>query len=320
VTIGVLLHINNPSVDDVEAVARAAEEAGADFLGLPDAFWWRDTWILAARAAAVTTRLRIGPTVTNPYLRHPFQTLASLATLQDVAGDRVVLGLGAGGSELTAAAHTDRSDAATRIRALARLARAVAAGAPLDEASGRRLEVPLRPVPIVVAGRGDAVLRAAGAVGDYALLWAIPHSDLERSARQVEAGAAKGRSAPGERPELLWAPVVDHDGQASARNSIAYSVLNSHAGLHEYWGLGPDDLDRLRSVLVAEGNTAASTLVPEEIVPDLILAGDDTDRAARFAAQIDATSLAVRADDPASVGERVEWARGVLRVGAAAGR
>src|SRR5262245_15233559 len=222
-TIGVLLHVDNPTVADVENAARAAEEAGADYLGLPDAFWWRDTWVLAARAAAATTRISVGPFVTNPYTRHPFQTLASLATLQNLAPGRVCFALGAGGSELSAAAHLDRSDAATRIRALARLLRAVAAGAPLGDGGGRRLEVPLHPVPIVVAGRADAVLRAGGAVGDGVLLWAIPHPDLARSAEVVAAGAAGGRSAPGAAPELIWAPVVDYDGFAASRGSIAYS-------------------------------------------------------------------------------------------------
>jgi 5,10-methylenetetrahydromethanopterin reductase len=312
VTIGVLLHVNNPTVGDVEDVARAAEEAGADYVGVPDAFWWRDTWVLAAKAAAATTRIAVGPFVTNPYTRHPFQTLASLATLQDVAGDRACIALGAGGSELTAAAHLDRSDAATRIRALARLLRAVAAGEPLDEESGRRLEVPLRPTRIVVAGRADGVLRAGGAVGDAVLLWAIPHPDLIRSAGVVATGAARGRSASGAAPELIWAPVVDYDGFAASRGSIAYSVLNSNAALHERWGLSPGDVDRLRRVLVTEGNTKASALVPEHAVPDLVLSATDVDRAAALATETATASIAVRADSADSVAGAVGWARRVL--------
>jgi 5,10-methylenetetrahydromethanopterin reductase len=305
--IGVLLHIDNPTIADVEEVARAAEAAGADFFGLPDAFWWRDTWVLATRAAAVTTRLDVGPFVTNPYTRHPFQTVASLATLQEVAGGRVQIALGAGGSELSAAAGIDRHDAATRIRSLARLIRSVAAGEPLDAGSGRRLDVPLEPVPVVVAGRADAVLRAGGAVGDRVLLWAIPHPDLARSAAVVAAGAA-GRSTP----ELIWAPVADYDGFDAARGTIAYSVLNSHAGLHERWGLTPGDIDRLRTVLVTEGNVAASALVPEHAVPDLVLAAADVDGAAALASGIGARSIAVRTTSAAAVAGAVDWARRVL--------
>ena len=96
-SVGLITHIDNPSLADVTALARAAESAGADWLGLPDAFWWRDTWILAAEAARVTQRLAVGPVVTNPYTRHPFVTLAAIATLQDLAGPRVILGVGAGG-------------------------------------------------------------------------------------------------------------------------------------------------------------------------------------------------------------------------------
>jgi hypothetical protein len=165
---------------------------------------------------------------------------------------------------------------------------------------------------VVVAGRGDAVLRAAGAVGDQALLWAIPHPDLARSVAEVGRGASHGRSAPGTDPELVWAPVVDHDGRDTARTSIAYSVLNSNAALHERWQLTPAFLDRLRSVLVGDGNAAASALIPAAIVADLVLAADDLDRAASLAAGIGARSMAVLADDAETVGTRVEWARRVL--------
>ena len=90
---------------------------------MPDAFWWRDTWILAAEAARVTQRLAVGPVVTNPYTRHPFVTLAAIATLQDLAGPRVILGVGAGGSEIGGAAKISRADAPERTVELAGLIR-----------------------------------------------------------------------------------------------------------------------------------------------------------------------------------------------------
>src|ERR1700736_3560705 len=97
--VGVISHLPNVSFAQVRALALAAEAAGADWLGLPDAFWWRDTWLLLAEAARVTERIEIGPVVTNSYLRHPFHTLAAVASLQDLAGGRVSLGIRAGGVE-----------------------------------------------------------------------------------------------------------------------------------------------------------------------------------------------------------------------------
>jgi 5,10-methylenetetrahydromethanopterin reductase len=103
--VGVISHLDNPTLADIVALAEAAEDAEADWLGVADAFWWRDTWLLLATAARATSRLALGPVVTKPYLRHPFHTVAALATLQEVAGERVFVGIGAGGSELRGAAH-----------------------------------------------------------------------------------------------------------------------------------------------------------------------------------------------------------------------
>src|SRR6266571_7814995 len=112
--IGVISHLHNVTFDQVRALARAAEAAGADWLGLPDAFWWRDTWLLLASAAQATQRIEIGPLVTNPYLRHPFHTVAAVASLQELAGERVFVGIGAGGSEVSGAAGFPRRDAPAR--------------------------------------------------------------------------------------------------------------------------------------------------------------------------------------------------------------
>src|SRR5437763_13402278 len=128
--VGVICHLHNVGFDQVPALARAAEDAGADWLGLPDAFWWRDTWMLLAEAARATERIEIGPMVTNPYLRHPFHTVAAVASLQDMAGPRVFVGIGAGGSELSGAAGISRRDAPERVASLARLLRRVARGEP----------------------------------------------------------------------------------------------------------------------------------------------------------------------------------------------
>ena len=192
--VGVISHLPNPTFDQIRLLARAAEAAGADWLGVPDAFWWRDTWLLLAEAARATERIELGPMVTNPYLRHPFHTVAALASLQEIAGQRVFVGIGAGGSEVSGAARISRRDASSQITALVNLIRGVAEGRALDPESGRTLEVPLHRLPVLVAGRGDRVLKAAGAAADRALLWAIPQSDLVRSASIVSTKGKPGLS------------------------------------------------------------------------------------------------------------------------------
>jgi alkanesulfonate monooxygenase SsuD/methylene tetrahydromethanopterin reductase-like flavin-dependent oxidoreductase (luciferase family) len=314
--VGVISHLPNVSFEQVRALARAAEAAGADWLGLPDAFWWRDTWLFLAEAARVTERIEIGPLVTNPYLRHPFHTVAAVASLQDLAGRRVFVGIGAGGSEVTGAAGISRRDAPKRVRALVALLRRVARGEPLDSASGRTLEVPLHAAPVLVAGRGNGILDAAGRCADRAMLWAVPTSDLVRSAAVISAGAHTGREAEGPAPEVVWAPLVDHGGQSRQRvhTIAAYSVLNSGKEIQARWGLDRPTIDRLRAVLVGGGAAAAQDLVPASALDDLILQDASPARVGALAKTIGATSIAIPAFAIEEVGERVAWARTVVSI------
>lgn len=311
-SIGVISHLDSPTLDDVELLARSAEEVGADWLGLPDAYWWRDTWLLAAAAARSTEHLVVGPVVTNPYLRHPFHTVAALATLQGLAGNRVQLGLGAGGSE-AAAAGVDRTTAPERIEALATLVRQVAGGAALDQASGRTLEVPLARPSILVAGRADAVLRAAGRVADRALLWSVPASDLGRSVDLVAQGAAVRAQDLGPL-EVVWAPAVAHDAQTREHLllSAPYAVLNSRPALQAQWGLDPGAIERLRTLVVAGRTEEAADLVPDAARSDLVVADPDPGPLAERVRALGLGGLAVPVADRNEVAARVAWARRVL--------
>lgn len=308
--VGVIAHLDNPTVADIERLAIASEAAGAAWLGIADAFWWRDTWLLAAAAGRVTTALRIGPVVTNPYLRHPFHTYAAVATLQELIGDRVIVGVGAGGSEVSAAAHISRADAGRRIERLVEGLRAVAGGAPLDPESGRRLDVPFVAPRVLVAGRGDGVLRASGRSADDALLWAIPQSDLARSISVITGAAtAVGRPAP----RLVWAPLVTHTDadRERARTIAAYGVLNASAALRATWGVDDTLVDEVRRRLVAGGAGAAAELIPDHVVQDVSVVPDATALRARVI-ELGISAMAVPAHTIDEVGDRVAFARSLL--------
>jgi 5,10-methylenetetrahydromethanopterin reductase len=326
VGVGLICHLDNPTVADVRQLAEAAEEGGADWLGLPDAFWWRDVWLLLAEAGKGTQALSIGPVVTNPYLRHPFHTVSAAATLQGLVGDRVFVGVGAGGSEVTGAAGIARTDAAKRIEALATLIRAVSSGSPLDPSSGRAFEVPFARPPVLIAGRASDVLEVAGRCADRALLWSVPNSDLNRSVDLVRKGK-DDRAGQGlaEEIDLVWAPMVDHDELSSSRlrRAAPYSVLNSRPEIQRSWGLDRQTVAAIRRAVVAGDSPGALKLVPAAVFEDLLLADARPTTVARTVREIGATSLAIPVFETSTVAQRVAWARAVLSeaaVGDVAGR
>jgi 5,10-methylenetetrahydromethanopterin reductase len=86
----------------VVETARRAEAWGFDGLLLADSQnLTADIWVELCLAAAATSRLRIGPGVTNPITRHVAVTASAAATLQHESGGRVSLGIGQGDSALS---------------------------------------------------------------------------------------------------------------------------------------------------------------------------------------------------------------------------
>jgi alkanesulfonate monooxygenase SsuD/methylene tetrahydromethanopterin reductase-like flavin-dependent oxidoreductase (luciferase family) len=91
------------------SMARAAEESGFDSIWLGDHLLYRgdgreergpwEVWTLLSALAAVTERVRLGPLVACASFHPPGLIAKMAATLAEIAGGRLVLGLGAGWNE-----------------------------------------------------------------------------------------------------------------------------------------------------------------------------------------------------------------------------
>ena len=90
--------------DDWVALASACEEHGVEALFRSDHYisWFDesrhvlDAWATLAGLAARTTRLELGTLVSPATFRHPSVLARSAATVDEISGGRVTLGLGAG--------------------------------------------------------------------------------------------------------------------------------------------------------------------------------------------------------------------------------
>jgi alkanesulfonate monooxygenase SsuD/methylene tetrahydromethanopterin reductase-like flavin-dependent oxidoreductase (luciferase family) len=94
---------------EVEAMARAAEEAGFASVWLGDHLLYRgdgreergpwEVWTQLAAIAAVTERVRLGPLVACSSFHPPGLIAKMAASVDEISGGRFVLGLGAGWNE-----------------------------------------------------------------------------------------------------------------------------------------------------------------------------------------------------------------------------
>jgi probable F420-dependent oxidoreductase len=95
---GVVLQTNPPASGVVEMMRRA-EEAGFTYGWTWDSHvLWQEPFVIYSRILAATSRLTVGPMVTNPGTRDWSVTASLFATLNDMYGNRTVCGIGRGDS------------------------------------------------------------------------------------------------------------------------------------------------------------------------------------------------------------------------------
>src|SRR5712692_1695205 len=72
-----------------------AEELGFDYAWVPDQQFYPDPFACLAAAALRTQRITLGLAVTNPYTRHPALIARGIGIVDELAGGRMILTLGA---------------------------------------------------------------------------------------------------------------------------------------------------------------------------------------------------------------------------------
>jgi probable F420-dependent oxidoreductase len=195
------------SIERTIALTKQAEAAGFDYAWLFDSHvLWRDPYPLLTLMAQATTRLRLGTCVTNPATREPSVTASLLATLNELSGGRMDLGIGRGDSARRVlgkppTSMKDLEEAVHVIRALVEGRSIEYEGTMLELtwAGGGRL-------PVWIAGYGPVALKLTGRVADGSMLQ-IGDPDLVRwFVSQVRDSAVLTGRDPGSVKVMAAAP------------------------------------------------------------------------------------------------------------------
>ena len=96
--IGVVLQCTPPAARVVD-LARRAETYGFDYVWTFDShILWEEPYVLYSKILDETRKVKIGPMVTNPATRDITVTASVFATLNEMYGNRTVIGIGRGDS------------------------------------------------------------------------------------------------------------------------------------------------------------------------------------------------------------------------------
>ena len=198
-------------------MARLAESSGCENLWLIDGQdVFPDPWATAALCAVNTSRVRIGPGVTNPVTRHPRVTANAMLTIHELSNGRGILGLGAG-------------DNAVRT-----LGRGPARVAELREAVDicrQMFRERGADIPIYVAAGGPRLNAYACEASDGIIVPCTGRiEDLRRILGRIEVAARETGRDMRELPILIYIGfAISHDRREAfddARGGVARRVLN----------------------------------------------------------------------------------------------
>jgi 5,10-methylenetetrahydromethanopterin reductase len=238
--------------------------------------------------------------VTDPYTRHPALTAMAIATLDEMAGGRAILGLGAGVAGFTAM-HIIRHHPAQAMREAVTVVRDLWRGETVDMhgevislAHGRLDFRPVRPrVPVYIASNGPMGLALAGEIADGAVMQgAAAPVLLDWFIAQVQRGAQRAGRALSEVDLVARLNLCIHADARLARDvmrpTIARSLIAQQPHFRTFVTAGLDIPVSLRTMLSSMGYThdpallaPVAALIPDAFVDAMTLAGTVEDIAAQ---------------------------------------
>jgi len=217
--------------DLVRRMANAADCYGFDLIGLADTPGnAMDPWVAATIVAEATERSRLAICVSNLVSRHPAVSAAAIASLDLLAPNRAILGLGTGhsGTRNIGLARSGVAELAAGTAFIRQLLRGRPA---VWQGTEAHLPWVQRSCPVFIAGSGAKALAAAGNIADGAFVnFGIAAENLAQSEAAVIAGAGAAGRVPAEVETWQVAALDCHRDGAKSRHRIGAILAFMAAG------------------------------------------------------------------------------------------
>ena len=299
---------------DIVEYGRIAEREGFDSIWLAELYYHRGLISVASAVAANTERIKLGLGIVSPFSRHPGVIAMEAATLDEMSGGRLLLGVGISQIAVDRQGITDAKPAVS-LREAIEILRGFFAGETVVydgrffkmAAPGARLGFTprRRSVPIYVGGMGPKSLELAGRIADGAILGMFSTPGFIRYVREsVEKGLrASGRTWQhfDLRSYITFSIHEDSRLAKDATRKILVEYLSERVSTSasnlgsprlRYSGVDEREFARVKSGVMqymAQGRPEeAEQSIPVELIDRLIVAGTPAECRAKLKEYLDA--------------------------------
>ncbi len=271
---------------------RYAEERGFEAVWQAESRLVRDAVVPMAAYAAVTERIKVGSGVINNWTRNIGLLAATYLTLDDLAPDRIICGIGAWWDPLAHNVGIQRRKPLTAMRETVEILRRLlnmervtfhgefiqVDGIELDVVHGRREP---RNVPIMIGATGDKMMELTGEIADGVVLnYCVPPEYNDRALELLARGAKKaGRTLEDlDRPQLVVCSVdTDREKAMDSTRELLTQYLAQQPHIAKASGVSQDVVDEIQSILgwpaTKEQIQHAKHLVPEDLIIRITASG-----------------------------------------------
>ncbi len=272
--------------------AKYAEEKGFEAVWQAESRLVRDAIVPMAAYAAVTERIKVGSGVINNWTRNIGLLAASFLTLDDLAPNRIICGIGAWWDPLARQVGIQRRKPLKAMRETVEVLRRLlnmetvtfhgefhhVDNIKLDVVHGRKEP---RNVPIMIGATGPKMMELTGEIADGAVLnYCVPPEYNHQALEHLERGARKaGRTLDDiDRPQLVVCSV--HEDRETALNGareLLTQYLAQQPHIAKASGVKPEVVEKIQSILgwpaTQEQIRQAMPLVPDELVDRITASG-----------------------------------------------
>ena len=216
--VGLVLQTDPPAQTVVDLMVRAEELGFSHGWTFDSHVLWQEPYVIYPRILERTSRMMVGPMVTNPATRD-WTVIASLhATLNEQFGNRTICGIGRGDSAVRVQGRPPTTLA--RLEDSIHVIRELAEGRSV-ELHGTTVRIPWvtegAALPVWMAGYGPKALDLVGRAADGFILQLADPYLVEWTVKTVRAAAEAAGRDPAAITICVAAPAYVSDGSAESR-------------------------------------------------------------------------------------------------------
>ena len=258
-------------LSEIVELVKLAEDVGFEYTWITDHYNNKNVYAALALIADATETIKLGPGVTNPYVRSPAISASAIATIDEISEGRATFGIGPGDKATFDALGIEWTKPVSTIKsAIADINTLLAGEKTEGGAALGGVKAVQEKIPIYMGAQGPKMLETAGEIADGVLINASNPKDYEAAMPMIKKGIENAGGSKDFDVGAYTATSIGADSDAAknaARIVAAFIAAGSPAPVLERHGL-PEGINEKIGACLGKGDFGGAIGLVDDAVLD----------------------------------------------------